>query len=268
MFLSQTPKSPLCLSILRLPSIFFFPPILNSSPYKVFRKCELFTLLYNSGRAIAQAVSHRFPTTAARVLAQVRSCGICGGQSGTEADFLLVPRSPLPILIPPIASCSSSSIIRGWYNRPGSGRRTKRTLSHPTPSNWKENYSAILPVTGTWNLNSQYITEIIAVEYWELYNKKLYILYWSQQIIRVIISRMIRWTGHVAQKKLVPTTVENIASWAPFSFLTRRRLHSVNGMEDVRVYKYEDWAKFWDMSYKRNLFRWILCPTNRQQLAV
>jgi hypothetical protein len=40
------------------------------------------------GRAIAQAVSRLLPTAAALVRAQVRSCGICGGQSGTEAGFL------------------------------------------------------------------------------------------------------------------------------------------------------------------------------------
>jgi hypothetical protein len=34
------------------------------------------------GRAIAHAVGRRLPTAAARVRAQVRSCGICGGQSG------------------------------------------------------------------------------------------------------------------------------------------------------------------------------------------
>jgi hypothetical protein len=45
------------------------------------------TLLYLQGRAIAQAVSRRLPTAAARVRAQVRSCGICGGQSGTGAVF-------------------------------------------------------------------------------------------------------------------------------------------------------------------------------------
>jgi hypothetical protein len=33
----------------------------------------------------------------------------------------------------PIATYSSSSIIRGWYNKPVSGRRTKWTRSHPTP---------------------------------------------------------------------------------------------------------------------------------------
>jgi hypothetical protein len=39
------------------------------------------------GHAIAQAVSRRLPTAEARVRSQVRLCGICGGQSGTGADF-------------------------------------------------------------------------------------------------------------------------------------------------------------------------------------
>jgi hypothetical protein len=76
------------------------------------------------GRAIAQAVSRRLPTPVVRVGAQVRLCGICGGQSGSGADFLQVLRFPLPILVPPIAP-HSSSIIQGWYNRPISDRRTK-----------------------------------------------------------------------------------------------------------------------------------------------
>jgi hypothetical protein len=79
------------------------------------------------GRAIAQAVSHRLPIAAARVRAQVKSCGICGGQSGTGAGFLQVLRCSLTILIPPTAPQLSSSIIRGWYHRPISGRRTKWT---------------------------------------------------------------------------------------------------------------------------------------------
>jgi hypothetical protein len=86
------------------------------------------------GRAIASAVTRRFPTPAARV----RSCGIYGGQSDTGAGFLQVLRFPLPILIPPIAPHSSSYIIRSWYNRPNSVRRTKWTHSHPTPRNLKK----------------------------------------------------------------------------------------------------------------------------------
>jgi hypothetical protein len=39
-------------------------------------------------RAIAHAVSRRLPTAAARVRAQVRSSGICGGPRGTAAGFL------------------------------------------------------------------------------------------------------------------------------------------------------------------------------------
>jgi hypothetical protein len=64
--------------------------------------------------SVSQLVS--FPTAAARVRSQVRSCGIYGGQSGTGAGFPRVLRFPLPILIPPTAPYSS--IIRGWYNRP------------------------------------------------------------------------------------------------------------------------------------------------------
>jgi hypothetical protein len=86
------------------------------------------------GHAVVELVSRRFPTTAARVRARVRSCGISDGQSGTGAGFLRVLRFPLPILIPPTAT-HSSSIIRGWYKWPISGRRTKWTQSYPTPRN-------------------------------------------------------------------------------------------------------------------------------------
>jgi hypothetical protein len=50
------------------------------------------------------AVSHWLPTAAAKIRAQVMSCGICGGQSGSRAGFLRVLRFPLPILISPTAS--------------------------------------------------------------------------------------------------------------------------------------------------------------------
>jgi hypothetical protein len=58
------------------------------------------------------------PNAVVRVRTRVRSCGICGGQSGTGARFLRVLRFPLSVLIPPLAPQSPSSIIWGWYNRP------------------------------------------------------------------------------------------------------------------------------------------------------
>jgi hypothetical protein len=62
------------------------------------------------GRVRAQAASRWLPTAAARVLARVWSCVICGGQSGAGAGRLRVLRIPLPIFILPITW--------GWYNRP------------------------------------------------------------------------------------------------------------------------------------------------------
>jgi hypothetical protein len=74
---------------------------------------------YSGAVPFAEAVSRRLPTAAARVRFQVRSCGICGGQSGTGAGFLRVLRFPLPIFIPPTAP-HPLSIIRCWNNRPNS----------------------------------------------------------------------------------------------------------------------------------------------------
>jgi hypothetical protein len=70
------------------------------------------------GLAIAQAVSRQLP---AAVRSQVMSRGVCGDNL---VGFLRVHRFPLPILIPTTAP-HSSSIFRGWYNRPNGGRRTK-----------------------------------------------------------------------------------------------------------------------------------------------
>jgi hypothetical protein len=53
----------------------------------VYRKLYEYSLCSVQCRVIAQAVSRRLPTAAARVRVRVRSCGICGGQSGTGAGF-------------------------------------------------------------------------------------------------------------------------------------------------------------------------------------
>jgi hypothetical protein len=55
-----------------------------------------------------------------------KSCGICGGQSATGAGFLRVLRFPLSLLI--THNARYLSVIRGWYNNPSSGRRTKSTF--------------------------------------------------------------------------------------------------------------------------------------------
>jgi hypothetical protein len=80
---------------------------------------------WKKGRAIAQAVSRRLPTAAARLRAWFMSCGNCGRQSDTREGFLRVFRFYLPFRIQPIAPQSSSSIIWGWCNKRNSGRSTK-----------------------------------------------------------------------------------------------------------------------------------------------
>jgi hypothetical protein len=95
---------------------------------------SLWVTLLLVGRAIALA-SHR----GGQVRAQVRSCGIYGGKSGIGEGFLRILRFLLPILLPSTAPYSSS-IIRGWYNRPVSGRHSKWTQSHSALRNYKKNY--------------------------------------------------------------------------------------------------------------------------------
>jgi hypothetical protein len=54
---------------------------------------------------------------AAQIRARVKSCGICGGQSGTGVGILWVLRSLLPIIISPTVP-RSSIIIWGWHKGP------------------------------------------------------------------------------------------------------------------------------------------------------
>jgi hypothetical protein len=94
------------------------------------QKTKILMLRY--GRAIAQAVNRWFPTAAARVRARVRSCGICGGQSGTGAGFLRVPRFLLPSISLTAPHLSSPIIIRGWHIRPAVASVIVDTVSlHP-----------------------------------------------------------------------------------------------------------------------------------------
>jgi hypothetical protein len=116
-----------------------------------------------AGRAIAQALSRRLPTAAARVRAKVRSRGICDGQSGSGAGFLRVLRFPLHIFTP-LTAPHSSSVIRSWYNKPLGDRSTKWTQSHPTyllmelrPSSVAANSAAIQEFTSIlWNQKVHY----------------------------------------------------------------------------------------------------------------
>jgi hypothetical protein len=72
------------------------------------------------GRAIAQVVSRRLPTAAARVQTQVWSCGILWWTKVALGQvFCRELRFPLPIYIPSASPQSSFTITRGWHNRPG-----------------------------------------------------------------------------------------------------------------------------------------------------
>jgi hypothetical protein len=82
---------------------------------------------------VDQAVSRQLSTSVGQVRPQVKSCGICDGQSGSGAGFHRIFGFPLPI-IPGIIPHSSSSIIRDWCNMSNIGRRTRWTQSHPTAS--------------------------------------------------------------------------------------------------------------------------------------
>jgi hypothetical protein len=71
--------------------------------YKIVENINKYKLL---GRAIAQAVSRRLPTAAARVQTRVGMWDFVLDKSGAGAGFLQELRFPLPIYIP---SCSPQS---------------------------------------------------------------------------------------------------------------------------------------------------------------
>jgi hypothetical protein len=69
------------------------------------------------GRAMAQALSRRPLTTDARVRSRVSTCGICGGQSGTETGF---PRQFHSTVAPLHGKTKKKLIIfiTGLHNKP------------------------------------------------------------------------------------------------------------------------------------------------------
>jgi hypothetical protein len=69
------------------------------------------------GVYVAQAVSHRLPTAAARDRTQVNSSGNCGGPSGNGAGYLRALRFPLPGFILPTAPNSLSSSGAGTLSQ-------------------------------------------------------------------------------------------------------------------------------------------------------
>jgi hypothetical protein len=70
---------------------------------------------YPSRKGVSK-LSGRFSTSAVLARSQIRSCEICGRQSGTLVGFLLVLRFPLPILIPPTNKNSLIISLLTLYN--------------------------------------------------------------------------------------------------------------------------------------------------------
>jgi hypothetical protein len=66
---------------------------------------------YIARLTVAQAVSRRLPAAAVLVRAQVKSCGLCGAQRGTVADFLRKRQFLLPL----IQSTNCSTIITIYH---------------------------------------------------------------------------------------------------------------------------------------------------------
>jgi hypothetical protein len=75
--------------------IFFqYQNICSVKTFRVVSTCILYSYLYCCtkhnvrGRAVAQVASRLLPTSASRVRSKIKSCRICGGQSGTTPGFL------------------------------------------------------------------------------------------------------------------------------------------------------------------------------------
>jgi hypothetical protein len=107
-------------------------PTYNMTPLNALN----YTYSQTHGRAIGQAVSRRLP----RFDPRSGHVGFVEDKVTLGAGLLRILRFPLPIPIPPTAP-HSSSIIRGWYNRAVSARRTEWPQSHPTQEAKKKLHS-------------------------------------------------------------------------------------------------------------------------------
>jgi hypothetical protein len=90
--------------------------------------------IYAEGRAIAEAISRRLPTAVARFRAWGVTSGICGGQIGVEAGFLLLLWFPLPKSFIPPTSLSSQSSGAGTIDQEWPQCRVDPVWT-PTPNN-------------------------------------------------------------------------------------------------------------------------------------
>jgi hypothetical protein len=70
---------------------------------------------------LAETVSYRVLTEAARVPCQLKSRAICSGQSCTEAGVLRVLRFRLPLIHSSNCSTIITICLQGWYSRPING---------------------------------------------------------------------------------------------------------------------------------------------------
>jgi hypothetical protein len=152
------------------------------------------------GRAIAQAVSRWFPTAAARVRTQVRSCGICGGQSAQWGKFC------------PSTAPHSSCIIWDWYNRPISGRRTEWTQSHPKKLTLHEAWRTHKDVSGRQWYHSVLWPECTCKEHREF---RFQFVHWASgcMAVRASASTCCQVKFSIVQETYFGRDVETLPSW-------------------------------------------------------
>jgi hypothetical protein len=133
------------------------------------------------GRVITQAASRWLATAAARVRARVWSSGICGGESGAGAGFLLVFWFPLPIFIP-LNSPSSPSLGAGTICQKWPTCRMDPVWTpHPTMRIKKKNIqtkdSSLLSRQSNWNRMAQKDSRAVLEH---RFNSGVYRTYWQK----------------------------------------------------------------------------------------